>query len=130
MQQDDVDLAFLDATAQAELVRRGEVTALELVDAAITRIEKVNPDLNAVIHPLFDKARDAAALVRAGDAPFAGVPIVLKDLDGSSAGDPLHLGNAALRNAGHVADHDTYLIAKLRAAGCIPVGKTNTPEFG
>ena len=55
------DLAFLDATAQAELVRSGELTPIELVDAAITRVEKVNPELNAVIHPLFDKARAAAA---------------------------------------------------------------------
>jgi amidase len=124
------DLGALDATAQAELVRAGDVTALELVDAAITRIEKVNSELNAVIHPLFDKARDATARSSGDDAPFSGVPIVLKDLDGSSAGDPLHLGNAALRDAGHVADHDTYLVAKLRAAGCIPVGKTNTPELG
>ena len=126
------DLAFLDATAQAELVRSGELTPIELVDAAITRVEKVNPELNAVIHPLFDKARAAAAAADAPDdtAPFRGVPIVLKDLDGSSAGDPLHLGNTALRDAGYVADHDSYLIARLRAAGFIPVGKANTPEFG
>jgi amidase len=125
------DLAFLDATAQTELVRSGELTPIELVDAAITRVEKVNPELNAVIHPLFDKARAAAAAADAVDsAPFRGVPIVLKDLDGSSAGDPLHLGNKALRDAGHVADHDSYLIARLRAAGFIPIGKANTPEFG
>jgi amidase len=124
------DLGALDATAQAELVRRGDLSALELVDAAITRIEKVNPELNAVIHPLFEKARTAAREAHTIDTPFGGVPIVLKDLDGSSAGDPLHLGNAALRDAGYVAGHDSYLFAKLRAAGCIPVGKTNTPEFG
>ncbi len=126
------DLAFLDATAQAELVRSGELTPIELVDAAITRVEKVNPELNAVIHPLFDKARAAAvAAGAAGDTtPFRGVPIVLKDLDGSSAGDPLHLGNTALRDAGYIADHDSYLIARLRNAGFIPVGKANTPEFG
>ena len=124
------DLGALDATAQAELVRAGDLTALELVDAAITRIEKMNPELNAVIHPLFDRARATAAHAPTGDAPFSGVPIVLKDLDGSSAGDPLHLGNAALRDAGHVADHDCHLVAKLRAAGCIPVGKTNASELG
>jgi amidase len=124
------DLSSLDATAQAELVRTGELSPIELVDAAITRIEKVNPELNAVIHPLFDAARATAVDAPADDAPFRGVPIVLKDLDGTSAGDPLHLGNAALRDAGHVADHDSWLIAKLRAAGCIPVGKTNTPELG
>jgi amidase len=126
----DDDLGSLDATAQAALVRQGDVSALELVDAAITRIEKVNPELNAVIHPLFDKARAAAAEAPVDDAPLRGVPIVLKDLDGSSAGDPLHLGNAALRDAGYLADHDTSLVTKLRAAGCIVVGKTNTPELG
>jgi amidase len=126
----DADLAYLDATAQAELVRQGDLTAIELVDAAITRVEKVNPELNAVIHPLFDKARASATREIDPSAPFAGVPIVLKDLDGSSAGDPLHLGNKALRDVGHVADHDTFLIARLRAAGCIPIGKTNAPEFG
>ncbi len=125
------DLAFLDATAQAELVRSGTATPLELVDDAINRIEKVNDQLNAVIHPLFEKARATAAAVPAtADAPFHGVPIVLKDLDGTSADDPLHLGNRLLKELGHVADHDGYLFEKIRAAGFIPVGKTNTPEFG
>jgi amidase len=124
------DLAFLDATAQGELVRRGDLSAGELVDAAITRVEKVNPELNAVIHPLFEKARAAATRPLDARVPFPGVPIVLKDLDGTSAGDPMHLGNRALRDAGYVADHDSTLIAKLREAGCIPIGKTNAPEFG
>jgi amidase len=123
------DLGSLDATALAELVRDGEVAPIELVDAAITRVEKVNPELNAVIHPLFDKARRAAGSLPA-EAPFRGVPIVVKDLDGTSEGDPLHLGNRALRERGYVADHDSHLIARLRSAGFIPVGKTNTPEFG
>jgi amidase len=123
------DLSFLDATAQAELVRTGELTPLELVDAAINRIEKVNGELNAVIHPLFDKAR-AAAGADLPDGPFRGVPTVFKDLDGASAGDPLHLGNKLMKQLGHVADHDSYLFAKLRAAGFVAVGKTNTPEFG
>jgi len=123
------DLAFLDATAQAELVRRGEVTPLELVDAAVNRIEKVNPELNAVIHPLFDKARAAAAR-ELPDGPFRGVPVVLKDLDGVSAGDPYHAGNRLLKEIGYTADHDSYLFARLRTAGFVPVAKANTPEFG
>jgi len=122
------DLAFLDAVAQAELVQRGELSAPELVEAAIMRVEKLNPELNAVIHPRFDaalaEARDPA------DGPLRGVPIVIKDLDGSSAGDPLHQGNWALQRAGNIADHDTWLVARLRQAGCIIVGKTNSPEFG
>ncbi|MEX0663566.1 MAG: amidase [Acidimicrobiia bacterium] len=125
----DSELSTLDATAQAELVRNGDLTPLELVDAAINRIEKVNGELNAVIHPLFDKARATANTVVA-DGPFRGVPIVIKDLDGSSAGDPLHMGNRLLKRVGYVADHDSYLFTKLRDAGFIVVGKTNTPEFG
>ena len=123
------DLSSLDATAQAELVRNGSMSAAELVEAAITRIEKLNPELNAVIHPLFDKARATAAATKPG-APFAGVPTVLKDHDGSSAGDPLHHGNQLLKELGHIADHDSHLFTKLRAAGFIAVGKTNTPELG
>ena len=123
------DLSALDATAQAELVRRGEATPLELVDAAINRIEKVNDDLNAVIHPLFDKARDAAR-ADLPDGPFRGVPILIKDLDGSSVGDPLHWGNKLLKRVGYTATHDSYLVEKLRNAGFVIVGKTNTPEFG
>src|SRR5713101_4083192 len=74
------ELANLDATAQAELIRRREVSPLELVDTAIAAIEKLNPQLNAVVTPLFDKAR---ALARSGsipDGPFRGVPFLLKDL--------------------------------------------------
>jgi amidase len=133
MAADDVptdDLAFLDATAQAELVRAGDLTPIELVEAAITRTEKLNPELNAVIHPLFDKARATAAGSFAHDAPFAGVPIVIKDLDGPSEGDPYHLGNRVLKEIGYVADHDSYLIARLRAAGFVVIGKSNCPEFG
>ncbi|HKA54971.1 MAG TPA: amidase, partial [Candidatus Binatia bacterium] len=71
------ELAYLDATAQAELVRRGEMTPLELVDAAIARVEKVNPQLNAVITALFDKARAQAQSGAAPAGPFRGVPFLL-----------------------------------------------------
>jgi len=125
----DAELSTLDATAQAALVRGGDLTPLELVDAAINRIEKVNGELNAVIHPLFDKAR-ATAGAELPDGPFRGVPIVVKDLDGTSAGDPYHAGNQLLKRVGHVADHDAYLFTKLRDAGFVFVGKTNTPELG
>lgn len=124
----DPELSTLDATAQAELVRTGDLTPLELVDAAINRIEKVNGELNAVIHPLFDSARASADT--AADGPFRGVPIVVKDFDGALAGAPLHMGNALLKRVGYVADHDSYLFTKLRDAGFVLVGKTNTPEFG
>ena len=105
------------------------IATRELVDAALARIDAVNPQLNAVIHRRDERAR-AEADAGPPDGPFRGVPIVVKDLDGSLAGEPLHLGNRMLRDLGHVADHDSYAVRRLRAAGCVIVGKTNTPELG
>jgi amidase len=120
---------MLDATAQAELVRRGEASPLELVDAAINRIDKLNPELNAVIHPLYERARTHVQTSLA-DGPFTGVPIVIKDLDGTLAGAPYHAGNRALKTIGYTATTTSYLVARLEAAGFVIVGKTNTPEYG
>src|SRR5439155_4525492 len=74
------ELAILDATAQAELARRADLSPSTLVDAAIARIEAVNPKLNAVIIPLFEKARAQAASPNLPRGPFRGVPFLLKDL--------------------------------------------------
>lgn len=123
------ELSDLDATAQAEAVRSGDVSPSELVEDAIARIEKLNPELNAVIHPLFDKAR-AAAASELPEGPFRGVPIALKDLDGHSAGDPFHCGTKFLKELDWVEEEDSYSHAKLRDAGFIFVAKTNCPEFG
>ncbi len=121
------DFAFLDATAQAELVRRREVKAVELVDAAIERIERLNPTLNAVVTPMYEQAR-AAATAELPDGPFAGVPFLLKDLIAEYAGVRMTEGSAFLRN--HISDHDTELVIRLKRAGLIILGKTNTPELG
>jgi len=123
-----LELDLMDATAQAELVRTGELTPTELVDAAIERAEARNPALNAIIHPRYERARGEAA--RVTDGPFPGVPIVVKDHDGPMGGEPYHHGNRVLRDLGYVADHDSWLIAKLRAAGFVVIGKTNAPELG
>src|SRR6476469_7982083 len=123
------DLATLDATAQAELVRTGQASPAELVDAAIERIEKLNGELNAVIHPLYERARTTVSGSRP-DGPFRGVPVVVKDLDGQLAGAPYHAGNKMLKERGNVATTSSYLFQKLEAAGFVIVGKTNTPEFG
>jgi len=123
------DLVWLDATAQAELVRAGKVSARELVDAAIDRIERVDGLLNAVIHPRFERARSEAD-GPLPDGPFRGVPMVLKDLALYSEGDPYHGGTRLLRSMGYTADHDSYLTQKFRAAGFIAVGRTNVPELG
>jgi amidase len=120
--------AWTDATAQAELVRAGDATATELVDAAIERIERLDPQLNAVIHPLFDKAR-AAAAGPLPDGPFRGVPLLVKDAVAHTAGDPYHCGMRFLKDRGWTEDADSYLIERFRAAGFVIVGKTNTPEL-
>ena len=124
------DLATLDATAQAQLVRRGEVQPIELVDAAIARIERLNPRLNAVITERFEKARAEARRTDLPDGPFRGVPFVLKDIGAHSAGDPFHAGMRFLRELRWSEPTDNYLAAKFRAAGFIFLGKTNTPELG
>jgi amidase len=126
----DVDLAFLDATEQAALIRSGAMTPREVVNAAIDRIDKINPELNAVIHSRADRARMEAAARTLPKGPFRGVPIVVKDYDGTTKGDPYHAGNRLLKAVGYVADHDSYLHAKLREAGFVFVGKTNCPELG
>jgi amidase len=120
------DLTSLDATAQAELVRRREVTPIELVEAAIARIERVNPALNAVVTPLYEHARAAAASPPPG--PFRGVPFLVKDLQATCAGARYTAGSRLLGD--FVAPLDTELVTRLRASGLVIVGKTNTPELG
>jgi len=121
------ELSQLDATALAELVRRREVQATELVEAAIGRIEKANPALNAVVTPMYDLARDAAR-ASTGEGPFAGVPFLLKDLSAAYGGVRQASGSAFLRD--YIAPEDTELVARYKRAGFIILGKTNTPEFG
>jgi len=123
------DSTWLDAHAQAELVRSGQASPAELVDAAIDRIERVNPQLNAVIHERFDTARTEAA-GELPDGPFRGVPLLLKDLGAMSKGDPYHCGAKFLKELGYRADHDSAYVSRFRQAGFVIVGRTNTPEFG
>ena len=118
--------AHLDATAQAELVRRGEVSPAELLEAAITRIEALNPELNAVITPMFDEARAATP----EDGPFRGVPFLMKDLACHGKGDRLCEGTAFLRDIDWREDYETFLARRFREAGLVLLGKTNTPELG
>ncbi len=116
-----------DALGLAELVRRGEVSAAELVDECIARIERVNPRLNAVITPMFDTAREAAAQ-GVPEGPFAGVPFLVKDLVAAVEG--VRFTRGCRFYADDVADHDSELIQRYRRAGLMLVGKTNTPELG
>ena len=121
------DLAILDAVAQAELVRRGDATPRELVEAAISRIENVDPALNAVVARFFDRA---LAEVDAGlpDGRFRGVPFLLKDLGATLGGTIQTEGSRALRTK--VTPSDSELTRRYRAAGFVILGKTATPEFG
>jgi amidase len=116
----------LDATAQAQLVSSGEVSPHELVEAAIGRVEALNGELNAVIHPLFEKALDTEP----ADGPFRGVPMVIKDLVCTTAGDPDHEGMRFLRDLDWRADEDSWLARRFREAGFVFVGRTSTPELG
>jgi amidase len=120
---------LIDATEQARLVRDGDASPAELVEDAIARVETLNPQLNAVIHPLFDEARAAAASALP-DGAFRGVPLLVKDLSCYIAGAPVHEGMRAVRDAGHVADHNMWLTEQFRRAGFVIIGRTNTPELG
>lgn len=121
------EFAAFDGLGLADLVRRGEVTALDLVNCAVARAEAVNPRLNAIVAPLYEEAR-RAAVGAVPQGPFAGVPFLLKDLLAALAGAPLSNGSRFFR--GFTPDHDSELVARYRAAGLIFIGKTNTPEFG
>jgi amidase len=119
-----------DAVGLAELVSSGEASPLELVDAAIHRIEELDPGINAVIHRTFEKARAAAQSPDLPDGPFRGVPFLLKDLWPTSAGDPFHMGMEGAKQDGYIHPSDSNLVAAYRRAGFIILGRTNTPEMG
>jgi amidase len=123
------DLARLDATAQAELVRTGEVSPEELTQSAIERAERLNPDLNAIIHPLYEQGLEESR-GQLPDGPFRGVPFLFKDLGAGLAGQPMHMGMKALKEADFRLPVDTFLGARFREAGFVTIGKTNTPELG
>jgi amidase len=122
------ELAWLDATAQAELVRRGEISARELVSAAIERIERSNPTLNAVVRTDFDRALERAARIDTS-APFAGVPTLLKDIGAPEAGQACYYGMRLLKQIDYRETEDGYFLRRLLAGGFISLGRTNMPEL-
>jgi amidase len=123
------DTSWLDATASAELVRSGQASPAELVEDAISRIERGNPTINAVVRHRFEQAR-AEAAGDLPDGPFRGVPMLLKDLGCHVAGEPTNYGTSFLRDAGVVWPTDSHLASRFRAAGFVFLGRTNVPEFG
>jgi amidase len=121
------ELLTSDAIAQAQAIRRGEVSAAELVEAAAARAETVDHVVNALVTPLFEQAL-AAARGPLPDGPLRGVPFLLKDLVATAAGVPHHEGSRFL--AGYVADEDSEFVRRCRRAGLVLLGTANTPEFG
>jgi Asp-tRNA(Asn)/Glu-tRNA(Gln) amidotransferase A subunit family amidase len=121
------DYTDYDGLGLAELVRNGEVTAGEVLEAAIERIEALNPELNAVVTKVYDQAR-AAAGHRDPSPPLAGVPFLLKDLGGAQAGVPFSAGSRFFAHAPAPADGE--IVTRHKRAGLMILGRTNTPEFG
>jgi amidase len=119
-------LAFLTATEQADLVRRGEATSLELVDTYLGRIERLDPQLNAFVTVCADEAR-ATAAGPLPDGPFRGVPLPIKDLN-ETAGVRTTFSSRAFED--YVPAFDHSVVRRLKEAGFVVLGKTNTPELG
>lgn len=119
-----------DAVGLAGLLAQGEVSAAELTETALARIDQVNPLLNAVVRDRREAARSEAAdmPLPSTERPFAGVPYLLKDISQALAGEPLTSGSALLQN--NISRRDSNYVARLRTGGFIPLGHTNTPEFG
>src|SRR5579859_3533729 len=123
------DLCALPALRMAELVRRRKVSPVELIQAQLDRIEAIEPQINAFRVVRSEAAlREAAELARRplADLPLAGVPVAIKD-NVAVAGEPTRLGSAA--TSGVPAAADDKLVARLRAAGCVIIGKTQLPEL-
>lgn len=118
----------LDATEMAALIKRKEVSPKELLQASFQQLEKVNPTLNAVIHDRKEKVLKEAEQVQVSDhAPFAGVPVLLKNISQALAGEPLTSGTKLLKTMR--AEQDSHLVKKMRDAGFLFMGHTNVPEF-
>lgn len=116
-----------DGLGLANLVKRKIISPQELLAAAIERIEKYNPSLNAVIHSMYEKARDAVQN-NLSDGLFQGVPFLLKDLIADYAGEPMRMGSRFTKE--FISTHDSELVTRFKKAGLVILGKTNTPEFG
>lgn len=116
-----------DALGLAELIKKKEVSPLELCEAAIERIELLNPKLNAVIYRMYDEARESIKS-KLPKGRFSGVPFLLKDLQAAYKGVPMTRGSKAYKN--FIPDYDSELVTRFKSAGLVILGKTNTPEFG
>jgi amidase len=125
------ELTWMDATGQAELVAKGTVTPMELADAAIARIERLNPELNCVIHPRYEKARAMGREPkRIPNGPLRGVPFLMKDLIQTIEGERFSWGWKPLKEAGITAASTSYVAAKFMDAGLIALAQSTVSEWG
>jgi amidase len=122
------ELRWTDGVGLAALVRAGDVSASELVELAIARIEALDGALGALVYRRYDRARAEAATAVA-DAPLSGVPFLLKDAVQHSEGDRYQHGMGYLRDHPWTSPHDSELTRRYRAAGLIQLGRTKVPEL-
>ncbi len=120
------EYAAMDAVAIAAAVQSGQVSALEVTDAAIAAIEMLNPRLNALVLTDFERARDDARRVRR-NLPLAGVPLLIKDADIQVERWPTTFSSRFFADAKPLPDSE--IVSRWRRAGIVFLGKTNTPEF-
>lgn len=120
---------MLDAIDQLKQLESGEVSPVEAVEAAIERPERINPQLNAIVEPTFERALEQARSVVAGSAPLAGLPIATKDYL-QIEGAPVFMGNRTLKELDIRPQHTASTPRRLTEAGSISLGTTHAPEFG
>src|ERR1700747_2549043 len=116
-----------DAVSLAELIAKREVSAKEVLEAAIARAEQVNPAINAIVHKQYDQARKAVA-TGLPDGPLKGVPYLIKDLGFFETGEPATFGSSLFKD--FVADHQTAYVTRCKKAGLVFIGRSASPEFG
>ncbi|NIB38149.1 amidase [Pseudomaricurvus alkylphenolicus] len=119
-----------DAIGLAQRIKEGEFTPAEVLEASIRACEKINPKINAFSSTRFEKARQEADQIDSGCGPLAGVPMVVKDMVTPEAGEPEYTGSRLLKEIGLTGQRDCHIVACLKKAGVISVGRTNVPEFG
>ncbi len=116
-----------DALGISELVRTKQITALEILEIAIARAEAVNPVINAIVHKMYDRAKEMATNTDL-NAPFAGVPLLIKEIGIHIQGEPLRRGSKALQN--YISQESSLIVEKFRKGGLCFLGRSNTPELG
>ena len=119
-------LMRLSVLEQSKLVKKGEISPLELVEDSIRQIEHINPKINAVVTPMFEFALGQAKKIT-NDSNSLGVPILLKDVLAEIKGWPISEGSKFLE--GYRSDQTSELVNRYLKAGLIPIGRTNSPEF-